>query len=91
MHKLALRINARLVEHAKKYAADHGKSLSQLVADYFNALLEESDVSKKLPPLTQSLRGIMAGSEVSSEEDYKKYLEDKYLLTSPGSLLNQPD
>ncbi len=79
MHKLTLRMEAELVEQAKEYAAKHGKSLSQLVADYFNALLAESDATKKLPPLTQSLRGVMADSEVSNVEDYKKYLEDKYL------------
>ncbi|MGI9282053.1 MAG: DUF6364 family protein [Endozoicomonas sp.] len=79
MHKLTLRMEAELVEYAKEYAANHGKSLSQLVADYFNALIDESDTTEKLPPLTQSLKGAMAGSVVSTEEDYKEYLEDKYL------------
>ncbi|WP_422411728.1 MULTISPECIES: DUF6364 family protein [unclassified Endozoicomonas] len=80
MHKLTLWMKAKLVEPAEEYAANQGKSLSQRVADYFNALiLGESDATKKLTPLTQSLRGVMADSEVSNEEDYKKYLEDKYL------------
>ena len=35
MQKLTLRMDQEQVERAKAYAAQHGKSLSQLVADYF--------------------------------------------------------
>lgn len=36
--KLILRLDEELVERAKFYAAEHGKSVSQLVADYFRFL-----------------------------------------------------
>lgn len=80
MHKLTLRMEAELVKNAKEYAASHGKSLSQLVADYFSTLLETSENAEKLPPLTQSLKGMLSTSDHSvNEDDYKKHLEDKYL------------
>ena len=42
MQKLTLRMEAELVQNAKTYAAVHGKSLSQLVADYFSELTSQS-------------------------------------------------
>ena len=80
MQKLTLRMEAELVQNAKMYAAVHGKSLSQLVADYFSELTSQSTQEEKLPPLTQSLRGVLsnAGGELD-EDSYKHHLEDKYL------------
>ncbi len=80
MHKLTLRVEGELVNNAKKYAAQHGKSLSQLVADYFADLTRHEMEDEPLPPLTQSLKGLLADSqEHDAEKDYKKHLEDKYL------------
>lgn len=82
MHtKLTLRINEELIGAAKNYSAAHGKSLSQLVADYFYLITAQqaSDSNiEKLPPLTQSLKGILKKKKLS-EADYKKHLEGKYL------------
>ena len=80
MHKLTLRMDTELVNSAKEYAALHGTSLSQLVADYFANLTSEPAKEEGLPPLTQSLKGLLADSkELLDEEGYKKHLEDKYL------------
>ena len=76
--KLTLRIDERLIEKAKSYAKRRGKSVSALVADYFSLLDTEESRKEKLPPKVASLRGILKGKEVSIE-DYKKYLEEKYL------------
>ena len=80
MHKLTLRMEAELVSTAKEYAAIHGKSLSQLVADYFADLTNQPTENEPLPPLTQSLKGLLAQSQEEPDEgNYKKYLENKYL------------
>ncbi|UYM18548.1 DUF6364 family protein [Endozoicomonas euniceicola] len=80
MHKLTLRMDTELVNSAKEYAALHGTSLSQLVADYFADLTRQTANDEQLPPLTQSLKGLLADSkELIDEESYKKHLEDKYL------------
>ena len=80
MHKLTLRMDTELVNSAKEYAALHGTSLSQLVADYFADLTRQKANDEQLPPLTQSLKGLLADSkELIDEESYKKHLEDKYL------------
>lgn len=78
--KLTLRMSPLLINRAKVYAKKHGKSVSQIVGDYFS-LLNNKIVSTKIKstlPLTNSLRGVLKGINIS-EKDYKKHLEDKYL------------
>ncbi len=59
------------------YAAkNQGKSVSRLVADDFE-LLDRPPREEPLPPLTRSLFGVAAGSELT-EEDYRLYLEEKH-------------
>ena len=80
MHELTLRIDTELVNSAREYAALHGTSLSQLVADYFADLTRQTAKDEQLPPLTQSLKGLLADpKEFMDEESYKKHLDDKHL------------
>ena len=77
--KLTLRLEDQLIEQAKSYAAHAGKSVSQIVADYFKLLTSEKVKSaSNSTPVTQSLRGLLRESKLD-EEDYKKYLEEKHL------------
>ena len=76
MHKLTLRVDTELVNSAKEYATLHGTSLSQLVADYFASLTKQPAQEQPLPPLTQSLKGLLTNSQELNEESYKKHLED---------------
>lgn len=75
--KLTLRLEDALIKQAKTHAKEQGKSLSQIVADYFIVFTKKT---KKPPiaPITQSLMGILKESNLD-EEDYKKHLEEKYL------------
>ena len=72
-------MDTELVKSAKEYAALNGTSLSQLVADYFADLTRAPAQKEQLPPLTQSLKGLLANSPELNEESYKKHLENKYL------------
>lgn len=78
--KLTLRLNPLLIKRAKSYARRHGKSVSQIVADYFCVLQQASDVKETAQslPLTQSLKGVLKKTKVS-EKEYRDYLEKKYL------------
>ncbi len=83
--KLTLRLESQLIETAKIYAENTGKSLSQVVADYFQAL-QHKDLSKnkktELPPITQALKGILKSKSKKDDigiSDYHQYLEKKYL------------
>lgn len=75
--KLTLRLEDTLIQQAKSYAKQHDKSLSQVVADYFQILTQQTKKSG-ISPITKSLIGILDSSHVD-ENDYKKHLEEKYL------------
>ncbi len=74
--KLTLELEQTLIERAKRHAEASGKSVSQLVADYFAQLGEPFDEGA-LPPITRSLSGVLAGTDVD-EADYYRYLEKKH-------------
>ena len=74
--KLTLRLEDDLIEQAKIYARQKGTSLSKVVADYFRILNKDIKHTKKISPITASLRGILKGKSVD-ESDYRKYLEEK--------------
>ena len=80
MHtKLTLRLDDELIKSAKKHANIIGKSVSQMVADYFY-LLDKESLKKpvQLTPIVKSLKGSLKKTNID-ESDYKSYLEDKYL------------
>ncbi|MCB8924320.1 MAG: hypothetical protein H6652_01695 [Ardenticatenaceae bacterium] len=73
--KLTLRLNKRLIEQAKAYAAKHNLSVSELVETYF-LNLEETD-SEAHTFLVRQLTGILPES-IDVESAYDDYLADKY-------------
>lgn len=80
MHaKLTLRLEEDLIQVAKDYAARTGKSLSQIVADYFALLTTKPAAPEEgTTPVVRSLRGALRGAAVD-ETDYRRHLEEKYL------------
>ncbi len=77
--KLTLRIDEKLINRAKMIARKSGKSVSQLVADFFVLLdSKEAEKSFDMTPKVKSLRGIFRGSDVSIDS-YRRHLEGKHL------------
>lgn len=86
--KLTLRLDEQLIDNAKAYAAARGRSVSQLVADYFAALgarpATPADAAETgYAPITASLRGALLAGEgadpAADEQAYGDYLARKYL------------
>ena len=77
--KLTLRLDEDLINQGKLYAQRKGVSLSRLVGEYFKLLTKEKVGRQKIDaPVTDSLRGLLRGAN-AKEDDYKQYLEKKYL------------
>jgi hypothetical protein len=77
--KITLRLEKELIQRAKSFAERTGKSVSQIVADYFASLgttPPEKDI--ELTPVVRSLKGALRGTDARIE-DYHRHLEDKYL------------
>jgi len=77
--KLTLRLDDELIKTAKRHSDRSGKSVSQLVADYFT-LIDSAETPRAgaLTPRVKSLLGASSGATVD-ERDYRKHLEEKYL------------
>ena len=77
---LTLQLDDKLIQQAQEFAKQHGKSISQLMADYLAGLATQEDEvsSQQLPPITLSLLGSLRHANLD-EQDYKAYLEEKYL------------
>ena len=77
--KLTLRMDDNLIESAKEYSSQTGKSVSRIVADLFEIIKNEKIKREdSLTPTVRSLKGILKGKPLD-EKDYRKYLEEKYL------------
>lgn len=74
--KLTLRMDDMLVREAKTQAARRGKSVSQMFSEFVTSL-GAVKISNGLPPITDSLLGVMKDHLVS-EQDYKKHLREKH-------------
>lgn len=75
--KLTLRLDDRLISSAKRRSSESGRSISQLVADFFT-LIEIEAGEVEATARVRSLRGVLDGAGVD-ESDYKRHLEEKYL------------
>jgi hypothetical protein len=75
--KLTLRMDAELIRTAKTEAGRRGKSVSQIVGEFFDSLASGRRVQSELPPITASLIGILKARGIS-ESDYRKHLREKY-------------
>ena len=73
MAKLTLSVDEEVVTRAKRFAADHGTSVSKMVQHYLESATEPAD--EDLPPVLRSLRGILKNAD---RQDYMDYLEKKY-------------
>lgn len=76
--KLTLRLDEALIRRAKAEALRRGKSVSQMVSEYFDSLGEASSAHIEVPPVTATLFGILKGETVD-EDDYKQHLWEKHV------------
>ena len=76
--KLTLRMDSGRIRTAKREATRRGKSVSQMVGEFFDGMGSERRGRSELPPITASLVGVLKGRRVS-ESDYRKHLREKHL------------
>jgi hypothetical protein len=76
--KLTLRMEETRIRRAKTEARRRGKSVSQMVAEYFDSLGAQPAGPASLPPVTAALLGILKGHS-ADEEDYRRHLREKHL------------
>jgi len=75
--KLTLNVNKELSEKAKLYARSRGRSLSDLVENYFKFLTSKTDHSQADIP--SNVKSLLGSFKVPAEADYKKDLTGQLL------------
>jgi len=75
MPKLTLSVNEKVVGRAKRYAARHGTSVSQMVERYLDLVAAPVPSVEEEPPVLRMLRGAAKGI---SHEEYGRHLQRKY-------------
>lgn len=79
--KLTLRLNASVIERAKKYARSHKISLSKMIESYLDSITKQKETEEKpsITPLVESLSGVIdLPAEFDYKEAYRDFLEEKY-------------
>ena len=79
--KLTLTIEQALIEKAKEYAKGKGRSLSDIVENYFKAIVKEKGaVQTESTPIANSLRGsFKVPKDFNYKKELTKALTEKYL------------
>ncbi len=73
--KLTLTIEQSIIEKAKSFAKDKGRSLSDIIENYLKIITQEnSTIETEITPLVQSLQGSFKAPE---NFDYKKELRNR--------------
>lgn len=75
--KITLYSEKELIEEIKRYAKEQNTSVSKIVNEFFRNILHREKAIIEEKSITHSLIGAIKVK--TSEDDYKKYLEDKYL------------
>ena len=75
MSKLTLSVDNRVVSRAKRYAKEHGVSVSQMVETYLAAVAERTSPATEDAPILRSVRGSLKKADLGA---YRKHLAAKY-------------
>ena len=78
--KITLYSDKELIEQIKIYAKSRNTSVSKLVNEFFKNILEHKNSSNNAS-ITEKLSGKLKDKNIKID-DYKKYLEEKYLWKS---------
>ncbi len=78
--KLTLTIEQTIIEKAKSYAKEKGRSLSDIIENYLKAITKEQKIEEEFSPLITSLRGSFKSPDsFDYKKELSKGLSEKYL------------
>lgn len=75
--KLTLKMDKKIINSMKQYAAKNDKSISKMVEDYFRNLTVAHKEPENISPLVKELSGIIDEKDLE-KVSYTDYLEKKY-------------
>ena len=75
MSKLTLSVDEEVISSAKRYAKQHGLSVSEMVEAYLTAIANAASLTGRDAPILRSVRGSLKKADF---KEYRKHLAIKY-------------
>jgi hypothetical protein len=77
--KLTLTVEKSIIERAKLYSRNTGRSLSELIQNYLESLTAESPTQKIAPKLKNIIGAVKLPKNFDEKKELRSYLENKHL------------
>jgi formiminotetrahydrofolate cyclodeaminase len=77
--KLTLTVEKSVIERAKSYAKNTGRSLSELIENYLETITQESSDEKISPKLKKIVGAVKLPKNFDEEKELSSYFEKKHL------------
>lgn len=77
--KLTLTVEKDIIERAKLYAKNSGRSLSELIEQYLDTITQENSNQKVSPKLKKLIGSVKLPKGFDDKKELQSYLEKKHL------------
>lgn len=77
--KLTLTVEKEVIDRAKSYAKDTGRSLSELIEQYLDKITQERTAQKISPKLKKLIGAVKLPQDFDGKKELRSYYEKKHL------------
>jgi hypothetical protein len=78
--KLTLTVEKSIIERAKAYAKNTGRSLSELIENYLENITNEDNDSELSPKLKKLIGSVKLPKDFDEEKELRSAIEKKHLI-----------
>jgi len=78
--KLTLTVEKAIIERAKSYAKNTGRSLSELIESYLETLTDENTESELSPKLKNLVGSVTLPEDFNESKELRSAIEKKHLI-----------
>jgi formiminotetrahydrofolate cyclodeaminase len=77
--KLTLTVEKSVIERAKQYAKNTGRSLSELIENYLDTITQDKNEEIISPKLKKIVGSVKLPDDFDEQKELRSYLEKKHL------------
>ena len=77
--KLTLTVDKSIIERAKVYAKNTGRSLSEIIENYLETITQDNGTDKISPKLKKIVGAVKLPKNFDEEKELRSYFENKHL------------
>ncbi len=77
--KLTLTVEKDVIERAKSYAKESGRSLSEIIEQYLNTITQENSTQQLSPRLKKLVGAVKLPKDFDEKKELQTYFEKKHV------------